>query len=183
MHSTSSVNCYSIFNNLTHGVIPMVKILENEDCGRGCRDAKRNSGLFITRDNAALKTKNKVLKRSWSRQAATLSPGKGISLGCVFLFDNWNIVKVICIHCFIRFLFIPLTDTSKIQLIDYVVSWTWWFIFKQYFPTSCILTFLENCVRTYIMRVLFFFKQLIAWQFCSSFRKCYLEHKILCLVE
>lgn len=40
----------------------MVKILENEDCGRGCRDAKRNSGLFITRDNAALKTKNKVLK-------------------------------------------------------------------------------------------------------------------------
>lgn len=76
MHSTSPVNCYSIFNNLTHGVIPMVKILENEDCGRGCRDAKRNSGLFITRDNAALKTKNKVLKRSWSRQAATLSPGK-----------------------------------------------------------------------------------------------------------
>lgn len=165
MHSTSPVNCYSIFNNLTHGVIPMVKILENEDCGRGCRDAKRNSGLFITRDNAALKTKNKVLKRSWSHQAATLSPGKGISLGCVFLFDNWNIVKVICIHYFIRFLFIPLTDTSKIQLIDYVVSWTWWFIFKQYFPTSCILTFLENCVRTYIMRVLFFLNR---WVNCMA---------------
>lgn len=35
----------------------MVKILENEDYGRGCRDAKRNSDLFITRDNAAMKKK------------------------------------------------------------------------------------------------------------------------------
>lgn len=35
----------------------MVEILENEDCGRGCRDAKRNSCLFTTRDNAAMKKK------------------------------------------------------------------------------------------------------------------------------
>lgn len=35
----------------------MVEILDKEDCGRGCRDAKRNSGLFTTRDNAAMKKK------------------------------------------------------------------------------------------------------------------------------
>lgn len=126
-------------------------------------DAETRGGtlVFLLPETTQLwRQKNKVLKRSWSHQAATLSPGKGISLGCVFLFDNWNIVKVICIHYFIRFLFIPLTDTSKIQLIDYVVSWTWWFIFKQYFPTSCILTFLDIVFVHISCEFYFFFKQM-----------------------
>lgn len=63
MYLISLVNCYFIFNNLIYGVILMVKILEIEDCGRGCRDVKRNFGFFIIRDNVVLKIKNKVLKR------------------------------------------------------------------------------------------------------------------------
>lgn len=128
-------------------------------------ETRRGTLIFLLPETTQLWRKNWDIKKILMPSGGyTISWRRDFTWLCFPVWQLNHCESYICIHYFIRFLFIPLIDTSKIQLIDYAVSWKWGFIFKQYFSYFVYINLLESYVRTYIMRFsfIYFFLQKVS---------------------